>query len=154
MSESQKGKVLGVGGVFFRSNDPASLGDWYEKHLGFQVEAWGDTRGDVESRFSKDFLCTTMSLYWLTDSFVNSVRYYHEAANQQWKPAHERMPVIDVPTGISLFAHDMPPGPLDWTASYYKRTFFKVHDAGGHFAAKEEPRAVVEDIRETFRPLR
>ena len=45
MSESVKGRVLGVGGVFFRSKDPARLGEWYEKHLGFQVEAWGDTRG-------------------------------------------------------------------------------------------------------------
>lgn len=40
-----KGKVLGVGGIFFRSNDPARLGDWYQEHLGFQVEEWGDTRG-------------------------------------------------------------------------------------------------------------
>lgn len=45
MSESGKGCVLGVGGVFFRSEDPARLGEWYETHLGFQVEAWGDTRG-------------------------------------------------------------------------------------------------------------
>lgn len=45
MSKTNKGRVLGVGGVFFRSKDPARLGEWYEKHLGFQVEAWGDTRG-------------------------------------------------------------------------------------------------------------
>ncbi len=39
------GKVLGVGGIFFRSKDPAGLGSWYQEHLGFQVEEWGDTRG-------------------------------------------------------------------------------------------------------------
>jgi len=44
MKES-KGKVLGVGGIFFRSSDPARLGSWYQEHLGFQVEEWGDTRG-------------------------------------------------------------------------------------------------------------
>jgi microsomal epoxide hydrolase len=27
-------------------------------------------------------------------------------------------------------------------------------DSGGHFAAMEEPRALVEDIRSFFRPLR
>lgn len=27
-------KVLGIGGVFFRSNDPQTLKDWYEAHLG------------------------------------------------------------------------------------------------------------------------
>lgn len=40
-----KGRALGVGGVFFRSPDPARLGDWYQKTLGIAVEAWGDTRG-------------------------------------------------------------------------------------------------------------
>jgi predicted enzyme related to lactoylglutathione lyase len=44
MKESS-GKVLGVGGIFFRSEDPARLGSWYQEHLGFQVEEWGDTRG-------------------------------------------------------------------------------------------------------------
>jgi len=45
MIDTKKGHVLGVGGVFFRSDDPGRLGDWYAEHLGFQVEAWGDTRG-------------------------------------------------------------------------------------------------------------
>lgn len=40
-----KGKALGVGGVFFRSPDPARLGDWYHEHLGLRVESWGETRG-------------------------------------------------------------------------------------------------------------
>ena len=44
-TETDKGRVLGVGGVFFRSKDPAALGAWYAENLGFQVEEWGDTRG-------------------------------------------------------------------------------------------------------------
>lgn len=39
------GKVIGVGGVFFRSKDPARLGAWYRDVLGLDVEAWGDTHG-------------------------------------------------------------------------------------------------------------
>ena len=45
MNNSVKGRVLGVGGIFFRSADPARLGTWYKENLGFQVEEWGDTRG-------------------------------------------------------------------------------------------------------------
>lgn len=45
MANTKSGRVLGVGGVFFRSGNPASLGEWYSKHLSFDVEAWGDTRG-------------------------------------------------------------------------------------------------------------
>lgn len=40
-----KGRVLGVGGVFFRSKDPARLGAWYQDTLGLAIEAWGETRG-------------------------------------------------------------------------------------------------------------
>ena len=29
-------KVIGIGGVFFRSVDPERLYLWYEKHLGLQ----------------------------------------------------------------------------------------------------------------------
>ena len=27
-------KVTGIGGLFFRANDPAALGRWYQEHLG------------------------------------------------------------------------------------------------------------------------
>ncbi len=42
---TSKGRALGIGGVFFRSQDPVQLGDWYRMHLGLDIEAWGDTRG-------------------------------------------------------------------------------------------------------------
>jgi len=29
-------KVTGIGGVFFRARNPATLGAWYEKHLGIE----------------------------------------------------------------------------------------------------------------------
>jgi predicted enzyme related to lactoylglutathione lyase len=34
-------KVLGVGGVFFKSPDPKRLYDWYAKWLGMELEDWG-----------------------------------------------------------------------------------------------------------------
>lgn len=45
MTQAKTGRALGVGGVFFRSPDPAALGAWYAEHLGFDVESWGETRG-------------------------------------------------------------------------------------------------------------
>ncbi|MEL7311057.1 MAG: VOC family protein [Pseudomonadota bacterium] len=32
-------KVLGIGGVFFKGKDPAALSLWYEKYLGFKIDA-------------------------------------------------------------------------------------------------------------------
>ena len=45
MNEVLKGRILGVGGIFFRSKDPARQGAWYAEHLGLQVEAWGTIQG-------------------------------------------------------------------------------------------------------------
>ena len=34
-------RVLGVGGVFFKSKDPGTLMNWYRDVLGLDVENWG-----------------------------------------------------------------------------------------------------------------
>jgi catechol 2,3-dioxygenase-like lactoylglutathione lyase family enzyme len=37
-------RVIGIGGIFFKANDPEKLGAWYKKHLGMNVEDWGGVR--------------------------------------------------------------------------------------------------------------
>jgi predicted enzyme related to lactoylglutathione lyase len=34
-------RVTGIGGVFFSAKDPKTLGAWYKKHLGIDVQDWG-----------------------------------------------------------------------------------------------------------------
>ncbi len=34
-------KVLGLGGIFFKAEDPAALREWYGRVLGFEVQSWG-----------------------------------------------------------------------------------------------------------------
>lgn len=34
-------KVIGLGGIFFKSKDPVALREWYHKHLGIISEEWG-----------------------------------------------------------------------------------------------------------------
>ncbi|MFC5270899.1 VOC family protein [Adhaeribacter terreus] len=36
-------RVIGIGGVFFKSKDPAALRAWYQKHLGIDSQTWGAT---------------------------------------------------------------------------------------------------------------
>jgi len=40
---STMAKVLGVGGVFFKSEDPKALSAWYGEHLGFRISEYGGT---------------------------------------------------------------------------------------------------------------
>jgi predicted enzyme related to lactoylglutathione lyase len=34
-------QVLGIGGIFFKAENPEVLAKWYADHLGVPVEAWG-----------------------------------------------------------------------------------------------------------------
>ncbi len=34
-------RVIGLGGLFFRSADPAAVQEWYTRVLGLQFESWG-----------------------------------------------------------------------------------------------------------------
>jgi catechol 2,3-dioxygenase-like lactoylglutathione lyase family enzyme len=34
-------RVTGIGGIFFKSKDPARLTEWYRRHLGIEAESWG-----------------------------------------------------------------------------------------------------------------
>jgi predicted enzyme related to lactoylglutathione lyase len=45
-------RVVGIGGIFFKSADPAALAAWYKRHLGFAVEDWGGVafRADEQLR--------------------------------------------------------------------------------------------------------
>ncbi|SEL72893.1 Glyoxalase-like domain-containing protein [Roseateles sp. YR242] len=36
-------RVTGIGGIFFAAKDPATLGAWYQTHLGIDVQSWGGT---------------------------------------------------------------------------------------------------------------
>ncbi|MGH7966473.1 MAG: alpha/beta hydrolase, partial [Candidatus Binatia bacterium] len=115
---------------------------------------WSDCGGEVERRFSKEDLLTTMMIYWVTDSFVTSVRYYYEAAHNPWTPVHSRIPVIESPTAIGVFPRELLIPPRKWAERYYNLKRWTPMTAGGHFAPSEEPDQLVQDIRAFYRSLR
>ena len=40
MSDDQP-RVTGVGGIFFKSENPSEMKAWYEEHLGLKTDQWG-----------------------------------------------------------------------------------------------------------------
>lgn len=43
MSNENKKRVTGIGGIFMKSNDPEYMRNWYNKHLGFNATQYGAT---------------------------------------------------------------------------------------------------------------
>ncbi|OBH10399.1 epoxide hydrolase family protein [Mycobacterium sp. E1747] len=135
-------------------DSPAGLCAWLLERR----RTWSDCDGDVEKCFSKDFLITTTLLYWATDSFVTSVRFYREACLNLWQPSTPVPPLVTVPTGMTVFLREVPRLPPELEQEHtllFPNTHYRdERTAGGHFSAAEQPEAIVEGIRETFRPLR
>ncbi|MBL6749505.1 MAG: epoxide hydrolase [Nevskia sp.] len=137
--------------IAFALNDsPVGLCSWIlEKR-----RAWSDCGGQVETRFPKDDLLTTVMLYWVTRSYGTSARYYYEAAHRHWQPSVEGLPVVRAPTGIMVFEREVLKQPRRWAERYYNLKRWNRFERGGHFAQVEEPERVLADLRTFFGALR
>jgi microsomal epoxide hydrolase len=121
---------------------------------------WGDPRTNWHDPAEIEHLITLALIYWVTDSFVTTARYYTDAARYPWTPSHPRMPTVEAPTGFT-FLHGEGTGRRDIAAfresplaKDFNLHFLAEHDFGGHFGHYENPTAVVHDIRAMFRDLR
>jgi pimeloyl-ACP methyl ester carboxylesterase len=110
--------------------------------------------GNLEDCFSKDFLLSTITLYWLTETANATGRAYYEGAHNTRK-----LPInftIQVPTGVSLVAtQPIERPPQEFAARRYRDIrYWSELGRGGHFVAGEEPLLLAESIRSFFRLLR
>lgn len=132
------------------NDSPAGVFAWLiEKR-----RTWADTNGDIESRFTKDHLCTTATLYWVTETYGTSARFYKEVLHNPWKPEHDRFPVVEAPTACSVFTHDVLLMPHKWAEKYYNLKRWRVFESGGHFAPMEETEVYLDEVRSFFREFR
>ena len=128
-------------------DSPAALAAWIlEKR-----RSWSDSKGDVYSRFSADDLCTTFTIYWVTQTFFTSARYYYEFFADPWKPTHSERPVVKAPTSVAVFPEELFMVSKQWATEYYNLKRWMPMPHGGHFAPMEEPELLVDEIRSAFR---
>jgi len=129
------------------TDSPVGLAAWLVE----KFRAWSDCGGDVERRFSKDELLTTVMIYWVTETITSSVRLYYENSHLPPLTLEQR---IDVPAGVAIFPKDLALPPREWAERSLRVERWTEMPRGGHFAAMEEPDLLVEDLRAFFRPLR
>ena len=55
-TDDQTPKVTGIGGIFFFSDDPQSTKDWYAKHLGVALNAWGSVSFETRDLHRPDVI--------------------------------------------------------------------------------------------------
>ena len=130
------------------NDSPAGLAGWIIE----KFRTWSDCDGNLESVYTKDQLLTNIMLYWLPESIGSSVHLYCESMRAgKFPPSDFR---VEVPTGAAIFPREIIRPPQSWIEDTYNLQHYRRFEKGGHFAAMEQPEALVESIRDHFRPLR
>ena len=142
--QGTKPQSLGVG----LNDSPVGLLAWIVE----KWRAWSDCDGDVERCFSKDELLTNVMLYWITQTIRSSMHYYYE--HRANPPVAMRPERIAVPTAVAMFPHEVMQVPRSAVERKYDLRQWSTFDRGGHFAAMEQPDAMIADIRAFGRQFR
>src|SRR5215472_12482726 len=143
--QSTKPQTLG----YALNDSPAGLAAWILE----KWRSWSDCGGDLESRFSRDFLLTVLTLYWVSESIATSIRDYSDNRRWQGEPRLGPEQRAEVPTAVAVFPHMLVPEgepPREWAERLYQIRRWTVMPRGGHFAPCEEPELVARDIAAFF----
>jgi microsomal epoxide hydrolase len=93
-----------------------------------------------------------VTLYWVTGTIASSMRLYYESRRSgRFGPVQER---VEVPTAAAIFPHELFRPPRRWAERLYRIERWSEMPEGGHFAALEVPRLLVDDVRGFFRTRR
>jgi pimeloyl-ACP methyl ester carboxylesterase len=108
----------------------------------FDGEATGLTRDDV---------LDNATLFWLTNTTVSAARLYWEGfAKTDLGPKN-----ITIPVALSVFPDEVYHTPRSWAERAYPNLIhYNQLDKGGHFAAWEQPKLLVDEMRAGLKSLR
>jgi pimeloyl-ACP methyl ester carboxylesterase len=144
--QSTKPQTVGYG----LNDSPAGLAAWIVE----KWRSWTDSHGDPATHLSRDFLLTTITLYWATQTITSSFRDYYD---NRWSGAQIGPDdYVEVPTAVAMFANhfvDEGDPPREWFERLYDVRQWTPMPSGGHFAAVEEPELLARDIAKFFAAL-
>ena len=126
------------------TTSPLALLAW----IGEKFLAWSDEDPSL------DTILESVSLYWFTETMARGLYPYRQRSDNE-RPGHDS-PELHVrkPFGYSLFPKEVIAVPCSWAATTGDLSWFRQHDAGGHFAALEKPAEMLEDIEDFARHVR
>ncbi|MBI2765700.1 MAG: epoxide hydrolase [Chloroflexi bacterium] len=129
-----------------QSDSPAGIAAWIVE----KFRTWSDCGGDIESVYTKDQLITNIMFYWAPNSSAGSSRMYYESRRDNTFAGLR----VDVPVAVADFPKEIYRAPRTWVEGHYNVQRWTEFPKGGHFAALEQPEALLGDIRAFFRALR
>jgi pimeloyl-ACP methyl ester carboxylesterase len=132
------------------ADSPIGLASWILDHdyisLALITRVFdGQTEG-----LSRDDILDNITHYWLTNTGVSSARLYWENTLPFFSPKN-----VTIPVAVSAFPDELYPCPRSWAErAYPKLIHYNKLPKGCHFAAWEQPKLFVQELRTAFQPLR
>jgi len=131
-------------------DSPIGLAAWILDHDIWTYRQIARVFDGVAEGLTREDIVDNITLYWLTNTAVSSARLYWENKLPFFAPKG-----VKIPVAVSAFPEEICPATQKWAEKAYpKLIYFKRHPKGAHFAAWEQPQAIVEDLRAGFRSLR
>jgi len=134
------------------ADSPVALAAWMIDH---DVASYGHIAklfvdGEPYGALTRDDILDNITLSWLTNTGISSARLYTELEGGFINDLS-----ISVPAVVSAFPEEITEAPRTWAERAYPNLLlYNGHTKGGHFAAWEQPQAIVDDLRAGFRSLR
>lgn len=128
------------------ADSPAGQAAWiYEK-----FNDWTDNTTGPLSVLTRDEILDNIMMYWLTNSGASSGRIYQESFDKV-----AALPILTLPVALSVFPKDISRTSRRWAEKRFTNiVHFNEVERGGHFAAFEQPKLFVDEVRAGFRTLR
>jgi pimeloyl-ACP methyl ester carboxylesterase len=111
--------------------------------------------GQPSGNLTRDHVLDNITLYWLTSTAASAARLYWETGKSTSAAIKKPPPHVMLPVGYTVFPGELFQAPRHWVKSaYHDLVYFNEAEAGGHFAAWEEPELFSEEMRAAFTSMR
>jgi pimeloyl-ACP methyl ester carboxylesterase len=138
-------------------DSPVALAAWMLDHDtdSYEKISRAFLDGQPTGNLTRDHIVDNVTLYWLTGTGASAARSYWESGRAAALAAGQAPPEVSLPVGFTTFPDEIFAAPRSWVEKAYPSlTYFNEVDAGGHFAAWEEPELFATEVRAAFKSLR
>jgi len=136
-------------------DSPIGLAAWMLDHDIKSYELIARVFDGKTEGLTRDDILDNVTLYWLTNTAISSGRLYWDTRQLPATGGFFDARGVQLPVAVSAFAEEIYTAPKSWAEKAYpKLIFYARHDKGSHFAAWEQPEALVNDLRAGFKSLR
>ena len=132
------------------ADSPVGLATFLIDHDRRSLELIARSFDGVPEGLTRDDVLDNATLFWLTNTAVSAARLYWENKLAFFTPKG-----VQVPVAVSAFPDELYQAPRSWAEQAYpKLIHYNKLPKGGHFAAWEQPKFLVEEIRAGLKAVR